>query len=595
LTDIGELQKENLEALEQYVKSRPILELADQFDTLNRSNIRNIAGVKIAVREYLRLGKNIISLREGQRSVDTLEQSFKGLSDNIVQSMNASRRAIDNLFADAKTQAKEAEEAFRIEREIANDPGIKSIDFQSESRLADLQKRRAKAEAENNELSVRYFDKQIDDATRLAEVQRNAQEERINFAATEDRIVKTAREAVAVEQEIKEAIDAQVAAGERLESLKSLAEQGDGLVSPEQIQEAQDKAEGLANKLRTLISNADGLKQSLIELGEAANRSAGAVDIKGFSLDGPRTTALDESKLNDVLVFIDQATTKIAEVNQAAARVGGAAISAQKKALDDLIGSVETLQNSTRESLSSVVDATVLARITNYADQVAAIETSLVNIKTSDAIRTALDEVIGNDFEAILKRAVGTLQSMETDEEANTRLGVTDAELEAFKKRLEGGRPVTPTIVSKPEQIAAWKSQLDGTTIEVAVKATSIDTSAVALDPEGFATGGHIRGPGTSTSDSILARLSNNEYVIKAAAVKKYGVGYFHALNSMRLDRLPAFAAGGPVGEATKSIATGVGETNVSITLGGRKATLRGQKEQVRAFVNMLSDVEASR
>ena len=58
------------------------------------------------------------------------------------------------------------------------------------------------------------------------------------------------------------------------------------------------------------------------------------------------------------------------------------------------------------------------------------------------------------------------------------------------------------------------------------------------------AEGGYQRGPGTGTSDSILSWLSNGEYVVKAAAVQKYGIGMFDALNQMRL---PRFAAGGPV------------------------------------------------
>jgi TP901 family phage tail tape measure protein len=47
------------------------------------------------------------------------------------------------------------------------------------------------------------------------------------------------------------------------------------------------------------------------------------------------------------------------------------------------------------------------------------------------------------------------------------------------------------------------------------------------------ARGGLITGPGSSTSDSIAARLSNGEFVVKAAAVQHYGVDFFNALNSM--------------------------------------------------------------
>ena len=55
------------------------------------------------------------------------------------------------------------------------------------------------------------------------------------------------------------------------------------------------------------------------------------------------------------------------------------------------------------------------------------------------------------------------------------------------------------------------------------------------------ATGGMVYGAGTATSDSIPAMLSNGEFVVKASAVQKYGVGTMEAINSMR------YAAGGMV------------------------------------------------
>ena len=58
------------------------------------------------------------------------------------------------------------------------------------------------------------------------------------------------------------------------------------------------------------------------------------------------------------------------------------------------------------------------------------------------------------------------------------------------------------------------------------------------------ATGGYIRGPGTGTSDSIPARLSDGEYVVRAAMVSHYGVDFLHALNRGQLRK---FAQGGLV------------------------------------------------
>ena len=67
---------------------------------------------------------------------------------------------------------------------------------------------------------------------------------------------------------------------------------------------------------------------------------------------------------------------------------------------------------------------------------------------------------------------------------------------------------------------------------------------------KGFAAGGFVSGPGTSTSDSIPARLSTGEFVVNARAVSRVGVAFLDALNGissgprMRTGRL-AFAEGG--------------------------------------------------
>lgn len=78
----------------------------------------------------------------------------------------------------------------------------------------------------------------------------------------------------------------------------------------------------------------------------------------------------------------------------------------------------------------------------------------------------------------------------------------------------------------------------------------------------GYHTGGHVTGPGTGTSDSILARLSNGEHVLTAAEVQ--AMGGHDAVYKMRAKMLegkfnprvnggesvvPAFRDGGAVGD----------------------------------------------
>lgn len=76
-------------------------------------------------------------------------------------------------------------------------------------------------------------------------------------------------------------------------------------------------------------------------------------------------------------------------------------------------------------------------------------------------------------------------------------------------------------------------------------------SAAVGSNAYGFhlATGGAVWGPGTSTSDSIPAQLSNGEFVVRAAVVSQPGVrAHLERLNAGGRSGFARFAAGGLVG-----------------------------------------------
>lgn len=62
----------------------------------------------------------------------------------------------------------------------------------------------------------------------------------------------------------------------------------------------------------------------------------------------------------------------------------------------------------------------------------------------------------------------------------------------------------------------------------------------------GLKDGGHVRGPGTATSDSIPARLSNGEFVVNAKATRKNRA----VLEAINNGSVAAFASGGYAGDA---------------------------------------------
>jgi TP901 family phage tail tape measure protein len=90
----------------------------------------------------------------------------------------------------------------------------------------------------------------------------------------------------------------------------------------------------------------------------------------------------------------------------------------------------------------------------------------------------------------------------------------------------DGINPVL-TSLGKSAIIAAAPRQINGTRVA-------------------YADGGYISGPGSGTSDSIPAMLSNGEFVVRAASVNKYGVGLLSNINEGRA----MFAKGGFVSAA---------------------------------------------
>lgn len=107
-----------------------------------------------------------------------------------------------------------------------------------------------------------------------------------------------------------------------------------------------------------------------------------------------------------------------------------------------------------------------------------------------------------------------------------------------------------------------------------------------------WATGGHIRGPGTSTSDSIPAMLSDGEFVQPTDVVDHYGVGFMEAL---RQKRVPRFAKGGRA--AKKTYKQKLAEWNARNTAYQAATDARNERISTRdsAASSRTSGVESTR
>jgi hypothetical protein len=99
------------------------------------------------------------------------------------------------------------------------------------------------------------------------------------------------------------------------------------------------------------------------------------------------------------------------------------------------------------------------------------------------------------------------------------------------------------------------------------------DMAAVAA-----AGGGPISGPGTGTSDSIPAKLSNGEFVVRAAPAAKFKGLLNHINKGGKVGKAPGFAAGGWVGYADGGTVTA---PSSAYTMGGTTSTMAAASGQI--------------
>ncbi|HSW65229.1 MAG TPA: tape measure protein, partial [Dissulfurispiraceae bacterium] len=105
---------------------------------------------------------------------------------------------------------------------------------------------------------------------------------------------------------------------------------------------------------------------------------------------------------------------------------------------------------------------------------------------------------------------------------------------------------------------------------------------------------GRISGPGTGTSDSIPSMLSNGEFVIRASMVRKWGAGFFEALNRGMMPPVPRYAMGGAV-NVPLSMSGSSEALTVTFRAGDLEApvkiTDRTSRESMKAFARELQKI----
>lgn len=199
-------------------------------------------------------------------------------------------------------------------------------------------------------------------------------------------------------------------------------------------------------------------------------------------------------------------------------------------------------------------------------DQEVTPDVEQVGVHWSDALKQPLDETFGQ----IAGAAIPKMQEIGNSISEGFQSGLDQA-----KTQFQALYDQAVSIFSNPIQV-------------------NFDTSGgFGGQPLGapFAGGGLVRGPGTSTSDSIWARLSDKEFVLNAKATQFYGAELLYALNALRVPRqFPGFSVGGLVNamaNAMPKFATGgmaTAGSPVTIVLDSQRFNMTAPADTVKAL-----------
>jgi len=183
-----------------------------------------------------------------------------------------------------------------------------------------------------------------------------------------------------------------------------------------------------------------------------------------------------------------------------------------------LAGTIGTAQNRITNSMAPQLDSGMKKFSTSLTQMDTATKATTASTKLSDTV---------------------TKTKTATDQAANTEEKTTAATQQAT---LEAMNSTMVTLV-------ATMKLLNDAALQAAAAMASMSFMGGGVTKAG---GGLISGPGTGTSDSIPANLSNGEFVMTAAAVRKFGPNFFEQLNKGQVPQgnVPTmkFAAGGLAG-----------------------------------------------
>ncbi|MCQ8831754.1 phage tail protein [Streptomyces malaysiensis] len=419
-----------------------------------------------------------------------------------------------------------------------------------------------------------------------------------------DRIKKAMSDAGYSTKEINKLFPEYKASVAALKADQQLAAQGMGLFGQQamstkaKLDEQKRSTDGLRQSIVALnevnragLGGMIGFEQAIDDAAKAAKTNADSLRMVHGELDLNSQKARDASTaLQDLATKTDDAATKARESGQSWESVNAIYSRGREKLIDFAIqmGLSSTEANRLASQILKIPDSHKTKIEMQREDAIAGLNAVISKIKATPGSKSITVKSLTNSAIAALEAVGFKVKRLPDGSVKVTALtGTALANLAAVKRARDGLQNRTITITTMYRQVGKPPGHAGPGGIPANARGGLLRgyASGGHVDMQAFPGGGLIQGPGTGTSDSILglfangpARVSNAEYVVRAAAVAKYGVGFMDAVNA---GRLPRFAKGG-LTEKQKEAARKQAEARSSL----RGAVTLGNMSTIAGWVN---------
>ena len=439
-----------------------------------------------------KLEYNVAMMKAQGKSEDdiynyTLQTINAKIAENAAYEKNTQAR-IDNLKASGNLNAAQKKELQALQahnNELANENN--ALAGQRYDLIVD---HRIKKQQEET-------DKQKDNADKAADAYKKAEEEKTRKKEQEAEKRKKIAED---EANLSKNLDTQIEEG-RLELMQDGLEKELTKVDAKYDKEEQALKDTLANDKNLTEENREKINERLLQLEQLRERDADKLinDAQKKEQDKNDAAIQAEVEKNDKENQL-KSQNDIAQMQLD----GASELDVLKSINQQKIDERASLKQKEGESDEEFRQRTITADQA-VSDSLKAIE------EKNNADKQSAQESLTTNLNSLKDTQIGKSKEFAAAEKAESAIAQGMAAVEAVKAAVEAvgsatkGDPYTIAI-----RIAA---ALAAVTVAIA-KAKSLGS--------GFATGGYVSGAGTSTSDSITARLSNGESVMNAKATSMY-------------------------------------------------------------------------